>query len=81
MSWQFVGCPWNFVMFLLESGIQGAKYIQFVVNSTQGAEKGHESCQCLAVCLCGHKAAILWCIHENCQGWQFCWQFLKLFSK
>ena len=67
----------NFVMFLLKSGIQCAKYIQFVVNSTQG----HESWQCLAVCLCGHKAAILWCIHENCQGWQFCWDFLKLFSK
>ena len=70
---------------LAEKCHQNCQGLQFVDQLAQGAEKCHQNCQGLAVCLRGHKTAIVWQFVstkksgvKTAEVWQFRWYFLKL---
>ena len=52
--------PIKFGCVLAEKCHQNCQGLQFVDQLAQGAEKCHQNCQGLAVCLRGHKTAIVW---------------------
>ena len=76
--------PIKFGCVLAEKCHQNCQGLQFVDQLAQGAEKCHQNCQGLAVCLRGHKTAIVWqfvstkkSVVKTAKVWQFRWYFLK----